>query len=337
MRIKKIIYVGYKYELSSKGKKLYAHNYNAWYKTFIELGYETESVFYDDFNEKTLILELSKRVKEFSPDLLFFVLSKDQFSIEDLEFIKKLNVTTLNFFGDDNFRYDNYSKYRSKYFDWCVTTDKFSYLKYKAANDTKVILSQWASFFFQELNTDIKYRYAVSFVGGYSPYRKWFIDQLKQKFQIDVSCYGNGWPNGPVGYEDIQKIISLSKINLNIPNSYSYDYRYNLNSIKNFIKIFLPKHKNASQIKARNFEIPSSNGFQLTNYVPFLEDYFELGKEVVCYSNLEEAALLINYYLNNEKIRKNILKNSYNNVILNHTFKNRIKDIITEVEKFYVK
>ena len=37
------------------------------------------------------------------------------------------------------------------------------------------------------------------------------------------------------------------------------------------------------QIKGRNFEIPGCGGFLLTDYVPGLERYFQIGEEIVCY------------------------------------------------------
>ena len=65
----------------------------------------------------------------------------------------------------------------------------------------------------------------------------------------------------------------------------------------------------ASQIKARNFEIPYFGGFKLADYVPTLENYFDIGKDVVCYNDVDEAELLIRYYLENEEERE-IIKNS---------------------------
>ena len=82
------------------------------------------------------------------------------------------------------------------------------------------------------------------------------------------------------------------------------------------------------QIKARNFEIPYSGGFQLTDYFPGLEDYFEIGKEVACYSNLDEAALLIKHYLNHEEERLKIVRDAQNRVVQQHGYRHRIRNIL---------
>lgn len=41
-----------------------------------------------------------------------------------------------------------------------------------------------------------------------------------------------------------------------------------------------------------------------------LEKYYDIGKNLVCYSTIDEAVLLIKYYLNNEEEREEIKKRS---------------------------
>jgi spore maturation protein CgeB len=48
--------------------------------------------------------------------------------------------------------------------------------------------------------------------------------------------------------------------------------------------------KNAPQIKARNFEIPFFYGFQLTDYVSSIEDYFNIA-DVVEWSRVLDIRL----------------------------------------------
>ncbi len=44
------------------------------------------------------------------------------------------------------------------------------------------------------------------------------------------------------------------------------------------------------QLKSK-LEIPYFGGFQLTDYVPTIENYFDLGKELICYGSVDEAEL----------------------------------------------
>ena len=104
-----------------------------------------------------------------------------------------------------------------------------------------------------------------------------------QKRGIYIEAFGNGWGNGALSAEDMNKLFVSSKINLNLSNSNSFDIRYLLSNYKAIPLLFKSK-KNASQIKARNFEIPYFGGFQLTDYVPTIENYFDIGKDIICYN-----------------------------------------------------
>ena len=78
--------------------------------------------------------------------------------------------------------------------------------------------------------------------------------------------------------------------------------------------------KDASQTKARNFEIPVF----MTEYV-LIEDYFDLSSEIACYKDVGEAVLLIDYYLNNEDERERIKIAGASRARAQHTFKCRIR------------
>ena len=203
--------------------------------------------------------------------------------------------------------------------------------KYRNIGYKNVILSQWASFAFDKnINSGtVKYKYDVSFVGGINSYRKWLINQLK-KAGIKVECFGIGWGNGRVTFDEMGEIFKTSKINLNISNSANYDMRYVFSSLRS-IKIFLKSKKRIEQIKARNFEIPAFGGFQLTNYIPFLEDYLDIGKETAIYTSIEELLSQVKYYLENESNRKKIMINGYKRSCKEHTYFHKLKKIFKEL------
>ena len=243
----------------------------------------------------------------------------------------KSRYTTINWFCDDNWRFDIFTKYQAPHFTYAVTTDKFALSKYRNIGYKNVILSQWASFgFTEDIDFEaIKYKYNVSFVGGNNSYRKWLINQL-EKDGIRVECFGTGWRNGRVSFEKMTEIFRTSKINLNISNSVNYDIRYIFSSLRS-IKEFLRSIKRIEQIKARNFEILAFGGFQLTNYVLFLEDYLDIGKEAAIYTSIEELLSQVKYYLENESNRKKIMINGYKRSCKEHTYFHKLKKIFKEL------
>jgi len=323
------VFLRYDYGIKSRGDSL---EYKGFYKALKQLSNEIYPFWYDDYLMKKE--ELQKRVIKFvddiRPDIVFFILMKDEFSFETLDYLKN-KYTTINWFCDDQWRFENFTKYYAPHFTYAITTDKFALNKYKKIGYENVIIGQWASYGCgKNINFEsIKYKYNVSFVGGISGYRKWLINKL-EKAGIKVECFGAGWRNGRVTFDEMSEIFKTSRINLKISNSVNYDVRYIFSSLRS-IKEFLRSKKRIEQIKARNFEIPAFGGFQLTNYVPFLEDYFEIGKEVAIYTSIEDLVLQINYCLDNEEERKKIMIEGYRRAINEHTYVSRLKHIFRKL------
>lgn len=330
--IKKILYISFEYEFGNPNNG-YAINYKAWYENFVKLGYQVEPIFYDRYSKDELQIKIIDQATKIKPDLIFFILQKSHVEKKTLKILQDLNFFVVNFFGDDQWRFDNYSKMFANYFNACITTDKFSVEKYRDIGQHNVIRSQWGSLESAVEYENICYQYDVSFVGGKNPFRKWFINELEKR-SIKVNCFGDGWKNGRVTYSQMEKIFATSKINLNISNSVQYDVRYLLSNPRNIINT-LKSAKNVSQTKARIFEIPVQGGFELTEYVPSLEDYFDIGRHIVCYKDIDEAELLINYYLKHEDERETIKVDGIKRARDSHTFKQRIIEFMKEIESVY--
>ncbi|MCG6202760.1 CgeB family protein [Psychromonas antarctica] len=332
--ITKILYIAFQYEYGKKENGS-ALNYKAWYENFSKLGYEVDALFYEDYTFEELQKTIITRASDISPDLIFFILQKDQVEINTLKKLKEKGFFTANFFGDDQWRFEGFTSNYSPYFSACITTDKYSIEKYYSIGQQNVIRSQWASLESQVEHVFIDYKYEVSFIGGYNRYRKWFVDALASR-GIFVHCFGGGWDNGRLSYEQVEEVFSNSKINLNISNSESYDARYLLSSLRaslSCLKSVFKKAKCSSQTKARNFEIPVQGGFQLTDYVPSLDEYFDIGKEIACYNSIDEAEKLIKYYLKNDTERERIKSLGIRKARKVHTFKCRIVDFMKNLEE----
>lgn len=322
------VFLRYDYGQKSRGDSL---EYQGFIPALEQIFDEVHPFWFDNLlNEKDKLQDkLIQFVDEIRPDIVFFILMKNEFTFETLDYLKNKYVT-MNWFCDDQWRFENFTRFFAPHFTCSVTTDKFSVDKYKNIGYDNVILSQWSSFGYKE-NIDfdsIEYKYDVSFVGGMNGYRKWIIDDLS-KNGIKVDCFGHGWKNGKVSFEEMGNIFRTSRINLNISNSASYDIRYIFSSLRS-ISEFIRSKKKVEQIKARNFEIPAFGGFQLTNYVPGIEDYFDIGTEIACYTTTEDMVSQIRYFLAEEEKRKCILIDSYNKTKNNYTYYHMLKRIFTK-------
>lgn len=268
---------------------------------------------------------------EIHPDLIFFIPFRDQFKNGTLKYLKD-KYTTIAWFGDDQWRFKTFTKNIAPNYTFSITTDRFSVENYKNIGITPIV-SQWAA----ESSKDyvnpnaegIVYKYDVSFVGARNEVRSWFIKKLK-KYGIDVTCFGRGWESGRLSALEMEDVFRTSKINLNISNSVNNDITFVLGGVLNIARWLVSK-KNEEQIKARNFEIPLVGGFQLSNYVIGLEEYFNIGSEIAIYSNVNDCAKQINYYLNNELERKNIAALGFVRANHEHRFINRLEKIFSQL------
>ncbi len=319
------IFLRYDYGIKSRGDSL---EYKGFYSALKQIAGEVYPFWYDEYlsQKDELQKQTIKYIDEVRADVVFFILMKDEFSFETLDYLKS-KYTTINWFCDDQWRFENFTKYYAPHFTHAITTDKFALSKYRKIGYKNVILSQWASFRGSQ-NVDfesIEYKYDVSFVGSISGYRKWLINRLKRK-GVKVECFGVGWENGRVSFEEMAEIFRISKINLNLSNSVCYDIRCIFSSTES-LREFMKAKKRMEQIKARTFEIPALGGFQLTNYVSSLEDYFDIGKEVGVYVSTDDSIVKIRYYLNNEAERRKIMVKGYRRAVGEHTYLNRLKGV----------
>lgn len=304
---------------------------NVWfYENLRRLAPASEVFYYDEFIDDLPLLKLKlfEKAAVFSPDLIFFVPFTDQFSPETLDQLKA-KWPTCAWFGDDTWRFDSYSSRLAPHFTKVLTTDVFSLEKYRRLG-VEALLTQWAA----EPQPGkpfppAEYRYKVSFVGGRNPVRAWFVDRLAC-LGVKVECFGAGWPSGRVSFSEMDEIFRVSRINLNLSNSVPRDIRYVLGGPANLFN-YLRSRKTAEQIKARNFEIPLAGGFQLTNYVPDLERYFDIGRETAVFSAPEDCAQKIGYYLAHEPERAAIAAAGRARALREHTYLHRLEKFLEAI------
>jgi len=304
-------------------------------------------------NIEGLQAELFKAAEHVDPDLIFFILMKDEVRPATLA---KLSTrwATANWFADDQWRFESFTRHVAPLLTYSITVDKFCLPKYQSIGCKRVIYSQWASSWEPFEGKPEDYAYDVSFIGGRNSVREWYIHQL-MKSGILVQCFGAGWPAGRVTFEEMRKIVRYSKISLNLSNSQPSDSAYFIYSIFRFFRAiigrekrgnsyfvsirralsgiwnFLRSEKRVEQIKARNFEIPAWGGFQISQFALGIEDYFVPGKEIVLFSSPHELATLVSYFLVNENERETI-RGAGNARASEHTYAHRFASIIKEIE-----
>jgi spore maturation protein CgeB len=293
----------------------------------------------------TQLLQTIERIK---PHCCFFVLFTDEIKKETIrEITEKSGSITFNWFGDDHWRFNNYSRFWAPLFHWASTTDTISVGKYYKIGYRNIIKTQWGFNHHICHNYDVPKDHEVTFVGQVHSHRKRIIHRLKQK-GVNIECWGKSWENGRLSQDEMVKIYSRSKINLNFTES-SLAFRW-----KPIAKVFLNRRADDSiclnaprvmiqnamaiitqrrpQIKARNFEIPGSGGFLLTQGADNLEEYFTPDKEIAVFSGIDDLKDKIKYYLSHNKERENIRHAGYQRALRDHTFEKRFFEIFQTMQ-----
>jgi spore maturation protein CgeB len=327
----KILYVDLQYDYGKVERGINQIGEIGFRRVFESLGHRVDCFYYDSYlknNLKQLQKDLLKKADESAPDLVYFCLYTEQFAVETLRALKS-KYKTINWFGDDQWRFEGFTAKYAKEFTFCITTDPFAVPKYKKLGVENVILSQWAALNSEFSSSNEAYSYDVSFVGGANGVRKWVLSEF-EKAGLSVAAFGHGWPNGSVSLDQMSKIFRTSKVNLNLSNSINYDLRYLTHSWKNIVQAFRSK-KNVNQMKARNFEIAYFGGFQITDYLPTVEMYYDIGQEIICYASVDEAIQLTKFYLENDELRESIKTAAIKKARNQHTYLQRFEEIFNQI------
>jgi spore maturation protein CgeB len=180
---------------------------------------------------------------------------------------------------------------------------------------------------------DLEQIYDVSFVGGYSPYRKWIIDKLKKE-GIEVKVVGRGWKaDAWISQDEMVRIFNQTRINLNLSNSISFDTAFLFHSVRSLraIKEILLLRKSKEQIKGRHYEINACGGFQLSYFVPGLNLAYEIDKEIAVYEDARNIADEVNFFLKEDNLRNEIAENGYRRSLKDHKSQNYLKTVIDRI------
>jgi len=363
----RILYAAMKYDYGDP-KRGYSFEHCNFFDFFERSGHD---VLYFDFmdlmrthGKEKMNRRLLETAKAEKPDLMFSVLFTDELDPGIVRQISDLpEVTTLNWFCDDHWRFDNYSRFWAPHFDWAVTTAKSAVPKYAGLQLRNVIKSQWGCNHLLYRKLDLPLRYDVTFVGQPHGNRREMVRALKAN-GIDVKCFGFGWEGGRISQEEMIRVFNQSRINLNFSNAAvkSVDGRagavaagldwvartldqvpfggcvkkvgreiLNVGEGSASPRVAASSAPYADQVKGRNFEVPGCGGFLLTSSADDLETYYELDKEIVCFDGIADLTEKIKYYLAHEDERESVARRGYERTLGEHTYERRFADIFGRI------
>lgn len=327
LKNKKLLYASWGCEVDDNFEKM------AWIpilkKIFVQIDiFSTRNYYFANGREK-LNEKFLKTAVEKKPDYIFMGLNYDEFKIETFFRLKELLPETklIMMFGDDPWRYEDWSRYYAIFCDYILTSEKDNPYSREDGLEPKRV----STFIGVDCNLyrplNLPKKYDVNFFGGpirdRYDYIKFLIDN-----GIDVKIFGSpSWKEYPdicssyLGWLDSKDHINLineTKINLS------------------FSKTGLPeKGERDTHFKGRVFDISASRAF------PLIEKFFEYNKyfktksiDKVLFKNKEELLEKVRYYLKNDKEREKIAEKIYNEVLKRYTWEDAFFTLFSKALKY---
>ena len=299
------------------------------------------------------LLQQLEKAHSYQPiDLFFSHLYDACISTEAIDHISSMGIKTVNLYFKDSYQLHLASEI-SPHYDWCLVPKKSHLKQFKKIGANPVYFQQAANPKICR-TYDIPYEHDVSFIGqGYGE-RPAIVKYLLDN-GVDVKVWGAGWQDyvtdgtklnvcydtvdivndlfvseylnkttklhqymigKPLSDLEMIKTYSRSKINLGFSScdeSYKTDNRI-------------------LQIRSRDFEVPMSGGFYMVEYMKELEEFYDIGKEIVCYTDPDDLLKKIAYYLKHDDKREIIRAAGYKRCKRDHTWYKRLKTAFEQME-----
>lgn len=254
--------------------------------------------------------KIVRDVKRYKPD--FIILNSGGLVLEDetFEYLKANSIKTigLELSDPDVFPY-NGAIYAHK-FDFFYTNSKYSLINEYNSEKVNIGLMPFAAsqkhhFYMPE----VEKIYDLVIVGHARPDRQEIIDQLRS--MCKVGTYGDGWDMclGTVNGAEHVKAINTGKMYLSFSKT-----------VAGF-----------NNVKVGLFEAMACKQVVITEYMEELEDYFEIGREILCFKNVGELKEIISYYSTHSEELEQIRENAYARFLQEHTYVERWVDVLRKV------
>lgn len=310
---KTILYIAIKYDYADKNRGLSYEHYHL-YLTLMNMGYRLIYFPYDqlkqEYGKKKMSSMLREIVYYYHPEILLYYHFSDWVDLSVWqETSNDLPIKTIIMLGDDYLRYEE-TRPIWNLFNIIVTMDPYCYEKRKKEGFSNVFLSQFGvnHFLYKKLN--LKKIYDVVFIGQCYGKRPFLIKELRKK-GIHIAVFGKGWPEScRILQSDLIKIYNQGKITF---NSYITS-------------------QDTVRMNARDFEAAACGSLCVTQDIKEIRECFVPGKEIITYSDIDDAAEKILYYLSHDDERQIIAKEGYARTLSSHTYEQRFKEIFKSAQ-----
>jgi len=279
-----------------------------WYffKPLEEMGHDV--CFYDTVHGADK--SYSEIIDSFKPDLIFCIMTGDANIAPNepwadiLEETNSGRTKTFNWFCDDTWRFDNFSKIACKYFTVCSTPEYDAISKYENIGYSNIVEANWhANSSFYKPTEFSERMIPISFIGGMTPIRKHFFNCIDH----EVKNFSK------ISQNEMYEIHCNSRMGLNLSINDNDPLR-------------------KTQMKQRVFEITAGGAALFTQYHKGIERYFEIDKEILTFETPDEFNKKLSFLLSRPQIVKSIGLKGYKRFLQEHDSKKRLHKLLEKIK-----
>jgi spore maturation protein CgeB len=247
------------------------------------------------------------------------------------------DVPTLNWFCDDHWRFEDFTARWAPAFSWVTTTARSALPKYRALGYDNVIKTQWAAASSLYNRAELPLIHDVTFVGQRYGDRPQVLARLRDA-GIPVRAWGTGWDvrrrhraaaRLPV-LRDIGGRAWLARVQAATRAEQAQMIQIFQQSRIN-LDLVAGSQGHESQIKGRTFEVPACGGFLLEGRSPEIDEYFEDGRELVVYDDIDDMIEKARYYLRHDTLARRIADAGFRRTHAEHTYQARFREIFRTI------
>jgi spore maturation protein CgeB len=327
----KILFVGDKWDYGDRARGL-SFEYDTFYRT---LEHDGHDVALFDVGEirglqpGEIESKLRTAVEERRPEVVFCFLFETEIAPALLARVRDEDgVPVVNWFPDDHWRYDDFSRSYAPALSLSVTTSSAAAARYEE-DGFPHLMSQWgyADKVFGATRPVDKPSGTLVFVG--QPYgdRAKALGRLGRSLPTgsSVELYGFGTPNGRITPARMFALFNESAGSINFASSWQPGLLSRLRRGQ-----VLPR-RIPSQLKARVFEVSGAGGLLLTEPSEDLGRYFTAGEEIVVFENVKELSEAAIEALTNDAWRLRVASAGFERCHREHTMSLRLQAVLEAV------
>lgn len=246
-------------------------------------------------------------------DVMLSYLCGTQLSAAVVERINSMGIATALFHLDDRLHFDAtaHNGFASgpaavaAAYDVCLTASDDSIVKYAVRGGRAVLWPEGGNpDIFRPLETPRIHD--VAFVGARYGHRSLLIDYLR-RHGVHVACFGAGWEQGGVSDTRMVEIFSQSRIVL------GFGYI---------------GYSDEQHFKGRDFEVPMCGCVYLTSSNRYVEQVYDVGREILVYRDPADCLRIIRELLADPTRCDTIRTAARRRALASHTWRHRIEYLL---------